>query len=1758
LTVTVTQFLIKLYTFVGFGRFKVGINSHARKTGEIDGMHSRKYLFILFFILSFPFAQGQDLSQHNWYFGNSTHALRFNRTTNAAELISKSLPQPFGVGGSAVATDHTNRNVLFYTDGQNVYDVTGAVMPGGSLSGASSQNQPVVTCPVPGTPNQFYIFTRDAAGTVSSSTVDMTQFGNSPFPAPPTGQVVPGGAVPGLTNRSQAMLLVAHPSDTVYFLITQQTNTTNYTVTTINSAGISSNMFGGLGFNLSASSFSYHEATGRIAVAPTDADMNVLILNFNNTTGSITSPRFLFNTSAAATTQPATYDTEFSFNGQYLYLSRTGDAGIDAQVLQYDFNNPQNTVDTVATPTLFRSWGLQMAPDSSIYHLYEETAGIFKVGRLANTDSTALATTYTPDVFGALNFNSKQFPSFAPKPRLTLTVNFTEQGLCTNTTTAFFPTVTPGADSLVWSFGDGNFSSAWSPVHTYAASGPMQVRVFAHLKGDTASFTKTININQFDLTLSLVMDTTACKCELPINNPLPECGNDTSDDFSVQVEIQGGTPTNIQWYGPGGILTAQTTETLRPDSAGYYFVVVTDATGCSAHAGINIREYGLEERVANIWYFGNRAGIDFNNGVVPISNPVMDAPEGCAIVCDQNGQAIFFSDGNTVWNRDFAVLDTGIGGSLNATQSVFIMPVPDDETLYYIFTTQEIYGSGVYELRYSLFDLKADNGLGGNGDVVQKAIPLFANSTERITGNNNWMIAHEFGNNSFRAYNISAQGISQPVISSIGSDHQITIQQHGEGYMKLGTANRLGVALHTPGVSNVIEVFDFIDSTGTIANFRTADLETTSGEVYGLEFSPGGNKLFATLTGASSRLVEFSIDSLGNPYLKNTFASVPNQLGAIQIAPNGQMYVAVEGQQFLGTIAPVEDTTLVSSFTLNGLQLLAATNSRLGLPNFAQSVSAPSQQPGISVTSLCFGLPTSFSATGTDIIDEFTWFFGDGSSAAGDTATHTYAAPGNYIVNLQIVNRCGLDTTISRTITILPTPTPTLPPAILLCNGPVVVEATPITNPDLANLTFLWSTGATTRAITVSTQIFSISVTMTDVNGCSGTDNTISIDNRPQVELGPDESPCQNTPIAPLDAQNPGLTYAWTINGGSNTATQTRSVNTTVPGIFEYKVTISDPITLCTVTDSITYTVNALPVFTTTVTDASCGLADGQIDLAIPASGGSYSYAFTGPPAVQAVNQAGPINTSFTNLASGSYGLTIQDDLSGCQATSVVGVGNSSFSVTASKVGTCDPLAIQITPSVPGTYDYRVRDASNPDPITNIIIAQTSLSANPLTTAIVPSGFTYLVELITPACIATDTAVLNQINQIPINGFTTACSLSNGTQVTVDAPGATSFVWTELNANPGNIIPPGNAAAVEISTGFIELQVVVDDGAGGLCPNTGIFNATGVDAFTASLTPPDPCLDQPLLRAEPSGSFNYLWTRSPAPDPVGGQQLTLVPADDGANYTVTVRSTISGCASMASLTVTVVGEFSAVLSSTPPCEGTPFTLTTTPTQTPDAFAWTFNGSTLSGVTGATHQDTRNGEYEVTVTRDVCTDVQTITITNAPTTPGQLPSEGIICDLEAGAQEVPLNPGAGFISFQWYKDGVILNDLFSQAQVYPATESGIYRVDLLNTFNCASTDEINLVRECDPRIVAPTAFRPGGTNPVFFIYSYFIADTGFQIFIFNRWGEMVYESTNANFTWNGTSSRGELLPAGTYTYVVKYKSSFRDETGETRGGVVLVR
>jgi large repetitive protein len=1725
----------------------------------------KKWFFLLFLIIPFQM-YAQDLSRHNWYFGNSVNGIRFNRGTNVAQPVTNQRT-PFGQGGAAVATDPGTANLLFYTDGIRVYDATHQLMSNGSgLNAPPNTNQPVAISPMPGQTNRWYIFTNTAnfttGGSISRSAVDMNQFGNAVFPAPALGVVeaAKNVAIPSLTNRSEGMIVVPHANNTDFWLITHQNSSQTFSATRIDATATFPTInSSGLGFPITVANFSYHAASGKLAVAPQDNNADAIILNFDNTNGLFSFDRLIVNSAVVtATNNQAIYDIEWDSQGQYLYLSRHGDTGIPANVFQYDYLNPAITLAPVITPPIFRSYGLQIAPDSAIYHLYQAVAGgPFLVGSLTNTDTVASEVINTQALFGGATFNGTQFPAFKPRDSVQLQVTFIAQGTCQNSPTSFFPTVTPNADSLRWDFGDGSGSGNWSPVYTYANAGTFNVTLNAFYRGQTQSTTLPVTINPFALTLQLVQDTTACRDEFP-----PPRGTATSSNqFRVRVTVQGGAASSIVWSN------GDLGDTLFPDSAGYYYVVVTDATGCSAYAGVNVKEYGLQDQRSNVWHFGNQAGIDFNETPpLALNNSAMNAPEGCAIVCDRNGDVIFYTDGDKVYDKTDTEIDSGIGGDPVASQSAIIVPVPGDETLYYIFTTQAINGTALFEVRYSLFDLKLNS---GNGALQQKNVLLFSKSTERITANQNWLIVHEYGNNIFRSYPIAADGIGQPVYSEVGSDHSFQSAVNAEGYMKIGPRNNVAVALSTPGTSNLVELFTLNDSTGRLDNFRQINLNEPNGQVYGVEFSPGGSKIFATVKGSPtpSQIFEYFLDSLDRPFFKQRI-NQNLELGAIQRAPDNQLYVAINGSGVLGTIQVNEDTTQLSAFNPSGFALLGGTNSRLGLPNFIQFQGNAFGGPGFTFAGVCLGDSTSFTGTATDAIDNFLWSFGDGGSSTEASPSHLYAAAGIYIVSMQLTNRCGLDTLISQQVEIFAPPAlPSIPGAAALCNGPVTLDANV---PNTPGITHLWSNGATTQTVVINNPAF-ISVVNTSTNGCTSTAQSIVVDNRPQVDLGPDLTICEDNATPTLDALNPGATYQWTINGVNSSTTQVQSVDVTTPGVFAYQVTVTDPFTTCVTVEDKVFTINVSPAFVLSGTNPTlCGTPNGtitlQLNASVPVGGPLYSYFLTGPNSFnqQGIDQAAPsIVGPITGQSAGTFSAIVTDQISGCTLSSSFALTDAAFTATAvAQAPNCEPVVVRVTNTGGFTLPLEYTITNNgTGQVTGPVAGQPAIFD--ITPGLDAGVYTISIED-AGGCIF---AINNfAVTPNPPVAFTiNAADLCDTTPSLTASGTATAYSWT-TNV-PNSIVGDTNGATILLSPGAgVVTYTVTGSGAGG-CPATQNITIDVPATITPTFTQTDACADQVILTAQPSGNFTYRWYANGSATPTAlGQSISLSIADDGDSYVVEVVNTVNGCIiRSAPQTVSVVGLITAGLTGTPACDDNqPFTLRATTNATGVTYAWFLNNSLISGQTLDSLNQTAAGMYRVEISKNGCTTPAEIQVIKLPIPQGNLPNRVIICNdpdnTDPATSTVDLDPGA-FQSYNWFLEGSTLN--FTD-RIFTADTEGEYEVDITNSFGCTSRDKTDVENDCVPKIISPTAFRPTSgisDNKNFFAFTLFITDN-FQVLIYNRWGELVFESKDKNFTWNGgyNNNAGQPLPGGTYAYVFKYVSSFRPERGiqEQRGGVVLIR
>ncbi|HLG35201.1 MAG TPA: hypothetical protein VI757_10000, partial [Bacteroidia bacterium] len=269
-----------------------------------------------------------------------------------------------------------------------------------------------------------------------------------------------------------------------------------------------------------------------------------------------------------------------------------------------------------------------------------------------------------------------------------------------------------------------------------------------------------------------------------------------------------------------------------------------------------------QHQETNIWYFGNHAGLDFNSGSpVAISGGQLVTLEGCFSISNSSGQLLFYSDGTTIWDRNHDTMPEGknLWGHKSSTQSGIVVKDPGSNNLYYVFTAAAqanigFQGQPHNGIAYSVVDMNLNGGL-GDVIVAQKNIPLVGPATEKLAavrhcnGTDVWVVAHKWNTNEFYAYQVSASGISAPVITVVGLVHQdVGSFQAAEtiGYMKFSPDGRR-LALACFSQMSVAELFDFNNVTGVVSNPITLNLPpSTNGYAgpYGVSFSPDGSRLY--------------------------------------------------------------------------------------------------------------------------------------------------------------------------------------------------------------------------------------------------------------------------------------------------------------------------------------------------------------------------------------------------------------------------------------------------------------------------------------------------------------------------------------------------------------------------------------------------------------------------------------------------------------------------------------------------------------------------------------------------------------------------------------------------------------------------------------------------------------------------------------------------------------------------------------------------
>jgi len=688
-----------------------------------------------------------------------------------------------------------------------------------------------------------------------------------------------------------------------------------------------------------------------------------------------------------------------------------------------------------------------------------------------------------------------------------------------------------------------------------------------------------------------------------------------------------------------------------------------------------------------------------------------------------------------------------------------------------------------------------------------------------------------------------------------------------------------------------------------------------------------------------------------------------NALPSAAITPSGPTTFCAGGSVTL-TASAGSSYLWSNGATTQAINVTSSGNYSVTVTN-AAGCSATSAATAVTVNALPTATitpsgPTTFCTGGS-----VTLTASAGSSYLWSTGATTQAidvnSSGSYSVTVTDAAGCSA-TSSATTVTVNALPAASITPSgptTFCTGGSVTLTAS-------AGSSYLWSNGATTQAIDV-TSSGNYSVTVTNAAGCSATSaaTAVTVNALPAATITPSGPTTFCTGGSVTLTASAGSSYLW------STGATTQAIDVNSSG--SYSVTVTNAAGCSATSAATAVTVNALPTATITPSGATTFCAGDSVTLT--ASAGS-SYLWSTGATTQAINVT----------SSGNYSVTVTN-AAGCSATS------SATTVTVNALPTAT-----ITPSGATTFC-----AGGSVTLTASAGSSYLWSTGATTQAInVTSSGNYSVTVTNAAgCSATSTATTVTVNALPTatitpSGATTFCA---GGSVTLTASAGSSYLWsTGATTQAINVTSSGN------------YSVTVTNANG--CSATSTATTVTVNALpTATITPSGAttfCAGGSVTMTASAGS-SYLWST--------GATTQAINVTTGGNYTVTVTNAAGCSATSAPQSVTV----NANPSTPTVTAGGPTTFCAGGSVTLSAPA----GFTYLWSTGAITQSinvTTSGNYTVTVTNaSGCSAVSapTSVTVNAATAISQHP-QSITIPKGTGTTLTVIASGSGTLTYQWYK------------------------------------------------------------------------------------------------------------------------------------------
>ncbi|HRO74517.1 MAG TPA: PKD domain-containing protein, partial [Crocinitomicaceae bacterium] len=627
--------------------------------------------------------------------------------------------------------------------------------------------------------------------------------------------------------------------------------------------------------------------------------------------------------------------------------------------------------------------------------------------------------------------------------------------------------------------------------------------------------------------------------------------------------------------------------------------------------------------------------------------------------------------------------------------------------------------------------------------------------------------------------------------------------------------------------------------------------------------------------------------------------------------------------------------------------------------------------------------------------------------------------------------------------------------------------------------------------------------------------------------------------IAPI-CSGATLTLPTTSNEGI-TGTWSPAVNNTATTTYTFTPDAGE----CAGMQTMTVTVSQTPSFTSATSKTICSGESTNLALTASPSSATFTWTANAQSGVSGASSGSgtAINQVLTSLTGGTVTYSVTPTIGTCAGTPtnvvVTVTAMPAISVTPQTASVCQGSSVNLTASGGSIYTWSPATGLSPTTGANV-------TATPSATT------TYTVTGVDASNCAGTSQVTITVTPIPTVTTSANVALCLGETTTLTASGATSYSWS-----PATGLSAATGASVTATPMTTTTYVV-----------TGTTNGcSSLDSVTVTVNPipvVDAGADQNVCSGAPitltaTGAVTYSWDNNVT------DGVSFI-SDSTRTYTV-IGTDANGCQNTDFVTINVL-DAPVVAFTSDTTEGCAPSFIQFINNSPGAtsYFWDFGDGTTSTLANPSHNYEKEGCYDVSFSANNGACSITVTETNyicvKPT-----PTAGFVTsttEITNVMNEVFFaNQSKDATSYEWYfGDESGYSTQTNPKYTYDPTMIRNHTVVLVarNDDGCTDTARIIIHMKGDVVFYVPNTFTPDGDqfNNVFkpIIAEGFDA-FGYELLIFNRWGELVFESHDPDYGWDGTYL-GKICQDGTYTWKINIKKIGVDERFSQTGHITLIR